>query len=69
MLTKCECVNCECNSCGWQNPKQLIGEQAKKAMVHSWDKKWFCEPNCDCCPAENKPLVEAARKKEAMIKA
>jgi len=69
MLSTCDCTNCECDTCGWQNPNQLIGEAAKKAKVQPWDKKWFCEPSCKCCPKDNKPLVLAARKKEAMSKA
>ena len=68
-VLNCNCTNCECTHCGWQNPKELIGEAAKKANVQPWDKQWFCEPECVCCPKDNKPLVLAARKKEAKIKA
>tara|TARA_R110000851_G_scaffold73733_7_gene162635 strand:- start:3305 stop:3514 length:210 start_codon:yes stop_codon:yes gene_type:complete len=63
MNKNCECTNCECKECGWQNPENLEGQAAINAGVSPWEKAWFCEPTCGCCPTENKALVEEARSK------
>ena len=45
----CQCVNCECEHCGSQNPDKLVGTAAAEAGLTSYDAEWWCDETCDCC--------------------
>ena len=46
---ECGCINCECEDCGSQNPKRLVGKAAESAGVTDIRDEWFCDESCSCC--------------------